>query len=288
AKLCPVVPGLGRVDLGMMAFGARGRGLYVGHFLGGIEIENALAGIANDGLLAGADFVVSLGPEHDAARHTLLIANFGEATAAKFGDALVMAEQVFVDAGANLIALGAPLGQQLFVLGGALAGFLFFLFDFGVFGFQFGLRGLDFLVARVGVDHQLENLVLVGGNFFFRELDLVQQRFVLVVGLDVEGLIAIFGDFAAEVGDRGFVLAAGGLVGLDGGLGLLHLRLRACQFLLDDGDALGKFRDLVLQTADLFVRVLQFQQIFDVRKHSALDSIDSSMCGRWLIDSRKP
>ncbi len=49
------------------------------------------------------------------------------------------------------------------------------------------------------------------------------------------------------------------------------------QFVFDDGDALGKLGDFVLQTADLFVRVLQLQQVFDVRKHSALDSIDSSM-----------
>ena len=48
------------------------------------------------------------------------------------------------------------------------------------------------------------------------------------------------------------------------------------QLLFDDRDAFGKFGDFVLQTADFFVRVLQLQQVFDVRKHSALDSIDSS------------
>ncbi len=129
------------------------------------------------------------------------------------------------------------------------------------------MRGLDFLVARVGVDHHLENLVFVGGNFFFGKLDLVEESLVLVVGLDVEGLIAVLGDFATEVVDCGVVLAAGGFVGLDGGLGLFELRFRACQFLLDDGDALGKFGDLVLQTADFLVGVLQAQQVFDVRKH---------------------
>ena len=85
-----------------------------------------------------------------------------------------MPEQIFVDAGANLIALGAPFGKKLFVFGGALAGFFFFFFDLGGFGLEFRLRGFDFLVARVGVDHHFENLVFVGGDFFFRELDLVQ------------------------------------------------------------------------------------------------------------------
>ena len=144
-----------------------------------------------------------------------------------------------------------------------------------VSAFQLGLRGFDFFVARVGVDHHLENLVFVAGNFLFSELDLVQKRFVLVVGLDVERLIAIFGDFAAEVGDCGVVLAAGGFVGLDGGLRLFQLRFGACQLLLDDGNTLGKFGDLILQTADFFIRVLQFQQVFYIRKHGGC--IDSSM-----------
>ena len=179
-----------------------------------------------------------------------------------------MAEQVFVDAGADLIALGAPLGKELFVLGGELAGFFFFFLDLGRLGLQLGLRGFDFFVAGVGVDHQLENLVFVGGDFFFGELDLVQQSFVLFVGLYVEGLVAILGNFAAEVGDGGVVLAAGGFVGFDGGLGFFELGFGPGQFLLDDGDAFGEFGNLVLQTADFLVGVLQFQQIFYVRKHS--------------------
>src|SRR6202043_1313083 len=154
-----VVPGLRSIDFGMMAFGAGGRGFLIGKLLSGIEIEDALAGVADDGLLAGTDFVISLRAEHDPAGHTLLIANFRDATAAEFGYALVVAEQVFVDAGANLIALAAPPGEKLFVLGGDLAGFFFFFFDFGGFGFELNLRGFDFLVARVGVDHQLENFI---------------------------------------------------------------------------------------------------------------------------------
>ena len=215
------------------------------------------------------------GPQHDAACHTLLIADLGDAAAAKLRHALVMAQQVFVDAAANLVALGAPFSQKLFVLGGKLAGFLFFLFDLGGLGFQLGLRGLHFLVAGVGVDHQLENLVFVGGDFFFRELDLVQQRFVLIVGFDVERLVAVLGNFAAEIADGGVVLAAGGFVGFDGGLGLLQLSLCARQLLLDYGNALGEFGDFVLQAADFLVGLLQFQQIFYVRKHFVC--IDSSM-----------
>src|ERR1019366_372074 len=52
AELCAIVPGLGCVDFGMMAFGTRGRGLQVGEFVGGIEIQDPLTGVADDGLQA--------------------------------------------------------------------------------------------------------------------------------------------------------------------------------------------------------------------------------------------
>ena len=180
-----------------------------------------------------------------------------------------MPQQVFVNALAKLATFGAPFGEKLFVLGSALAGFFFFFLNFGGFGFQFGLRSFDFFVARVGVDHQLENLVFVGGDLFFGELDFVQQSFVLFVGLYVEGLVAVLGNLAAEFGDGSVVLAAGGFVGLDGGLGFFELGFDAGQLLLDHGDALGKFGDLVLQTADFLVRILKFQEVFYFWKHPA-------------------
>ena len=54
------------------------------HFVGGIEVQNALAGIADHGLLAGADIVVGLRTQHDLAGHAFMIAHFGDAAAAKF------------------------------------------------------------------------------------------------------------------------------------------------------------------------------------------------------------
>src|SRR5438270_2758934 len=251
----------------MMAFGAGGRGLKICHFFRRIVVENALAGITDDGLSTGADFVVSLWAKHNAASHTFLIADFRDAAAAKFRDALEVSQQVIVNTGASLVAFGAPFREKLFVFGSALAGLFFFFFDLGSFGFEFGLRGFDFLVARVGIDHHLQNLVFVSGDLFFSELDFVQQRLVLIVCFNVERLVAILGNFSAEIVDGGIVLAAGGLVGLDGGLGFFQLSFGAGQFLLDDGDALGEFGNLVLQTSDFRIDALQFQQILYVGKH---------------------
>ena len=78
-ELGAVVPGLRRIDFGMMAAGAVGARHLVHKLVRRIEIENALAGIANDDLLAGTNFVVSLGPQHDLARHAFVIANLGDA-----------------------------------------------------------------------------------------------------------------------------------------------------------------------------------------------------------------
>ena len=132
-----------------------------------------------------------------------------------------------------------PFGQQLFVFRGKLPGFFFFFLDFGSFGFELRLGGFDFFFAGVGVDHQLENLVFVGGDFFLGELNFVQQCFVLVVGFYVERLVAILGNFSAQVVDGGVELLAGGFVGFDRGLRLFEFGLGAGKLLLDDGDALG-------------------------------------------------
>src|SRR5947209_20224023 len=91
-----------------------------------------------------------------------------------------MAEEIFIDSSADLIAFGVPFGQQFLIFGSALAGLFFFLLDLGGFGLQFGLGGFHFLVAGVGVHHQFENLVFVDRNFFLGELDLMEQCFVLL------------------------------------------------------------------------------------------------------------
>src|SRR4029077_17960277 len=97
----------------------------------------------------------------------------------------------------------------------------------GGFGFELGLSSFDFFIAGVGVDHQLENLVFVSGDFFFCELNFVEESFVLIVGLYLDRLVPILGNFSAEVVNGGVVLAAGGFVSLDGRLGLFQLSLRA-------------------------------------------------------------
>jgi len=178
-------------------------------------------------------------------------------------------KQVFADAGTELVALGSGFSEKLFVFGGALAGLLFFFFDFGRFFLHFRLSCFYFLVAGIGVDHQLKDLVFVRSDFLFGELDFMQESFVLLIGLYVEGLVAILGDLSPQVADVGFVLAAGGLVGFDGSLCFLELGFGTCESLLDDGHALGEFGNLILQAANFPVDILQFEQIFYVWKHPA-------------------
>src|SRR6266436_8806936 len=173
-----------------------------------------------------------------------------------------MAQQILVDAGPHLIALGAPLGKLLLIFGGAFPRVSLLFLDLGRFLFQLRLRGLHFLVARIRIQHQLKNLVFGGGDFLFRKLDLVQQRFVLFVGFYVEGLVAVLGNLAAQVGDRSIVLAAGGFIGLDRGLGLFQSSLGVGQLMFNGGDAFREFGNLLLQAADFLVRILQAQQVF--------------------------
>ena len=171
----------------------------------GIEVQNALAGFADHDLPA-AHFVISLRTQHDLASHAFLITHFGQPGAAKFRNAFVLAQQVFVHSGAGLVALGVPFRQQFFVFGGALAGSGLFFLDLRHLGFQFQFGGLHVLVAGVGVEHQLQNLVFVGLDVLLGELDFVQQRLVLFVGFYGKRLVAILGDFALQVLNGAFVL----------------------------------------------------------------------------------
>src|SRR5690348_7671086 len=83
SEFLAIVPGLGSINLGMVAARTRNRLLLICEFFRWIEVKNALAGVAKHGLLAGANVIVSLRPKHDLARHALMIAHFGDAGAAE-------------------------------------------------------------------------------------------------------------------------------------------------------------------------------------------------------------
>ena len=157
------------------------------------------------------------------------------------------------------VALGVPLGELLLIFGGDFSRVFFFFFDLSRFGFQLGLRRLDFFFARVDVDHHLQNAVLVQPDFRLGKLNLIHDGFVLFVGFYVEGLVAILGNLALQILDTGFELLAVGLVALGGVARLFQLRLRPSQFLLDHRHAFGQRGNLFLQFADFFVRSLQLQ-----------------------------
>src|SRR5579864_9160963 len=79
-------------------------------------IQNALAGIANDDLLVGADVVVYLGAKHDLAGGALVVASFGQRRPAQFQNPVVMAQQVASNGAAQLVALAVQGGELSFVL----------------------------------------------------------------------------------------------------------------------------------------------------------------------------
>ena len=111
----------------------------------------------------------------------------------------------------------------------------------------------------------------------------MQQRLVLVVGFYVEGLVAVLGNLALQVFDVGFELLAVGFVALGGGPHFFQVRLGSGQFFFDHRHAFRQRRNLFPQAADLFVRSLQLQQFFDIRKHRPQAShYDSSMWARCL------
>ena len=85
----------------------------------------------------------------------------------------------------------------------------------------------------------------------------MQQRLVLLVGLHVERLIAIFGNLPTQISDRGFILPPRSFVGFDRRARLFKACFGASQFFFDYGDALGEFGDFQLQALDFPVSTLQ-------------------------------
>src|ERR1035438_8175648 len=116
-----------------------------------------------------------------------------------------MGEGLLGDAGTQLLAGRAQLGELLFVFGGLGSRVVFlFLIRSGV-SFQSDLRLFDRFFARVGSDHDFQDLVFQLADFRLGKLDLVIQRPVLVVGLHLQRLVAVPADLLLLVlvgGDR--------------------------------------------------------------------------------------
>ena len=233
----------------------------------GIVIVNSLARFADHYLLAVAHFVVGLRTQHHLAAHAFVVAGFRQPGAAELRHPLIMAKNIFGNPMAQAVALGVPLGQLLLIFGGNFSRFFFFFFDLGRLRLELRLRRFDVLFARLDVDHHFQDAVLVKAYLLLRKLDLAQNGFVLFVGFYVQGLVAILGDLALQVFDVGFELLAVGFVALGRGPRLFQVRLGPSQLLLDHRHAFRQRGHFVPQSADLFIRDLQFQQFVDIRKH---------------------
>src|SRR5437879_9982312 len=193
-----------------------------GHRLGSrlfvrrIVIKDSLAGVALH-YLAGAYFIEGLRAQHDLAAHTLLIASLSDAASSIFGNTIVVLEQVSTYSRPRFFTLGVPLSELLFVLYSALARGHFLFFDFSGFFFQFQFSGFYIFFASFGADHQLQNLVFIGADVTLGELNLVQQRFILLVGFYFERMVETFVVVPMQILDGNFVLATGGFVCFDVG-----------------------------------------------------------------------
>ena len=89
-----------------------------------------------------------------------------------------------------------------------------------------------------------------------REVDFLLESLVLLVGLYIQALITVFGDFLLEVLDGRLVLALGSFVGLYSRLGPFQDGLCARQLCLNGRHPLRQGSDLLVQAEDLFVGFL--------------------------------
>jgi hypothetical protein len=236
----------------------------LGH--GGVVIEEAAAGVAGEEL-AVADLVPSLGADAHAAGAALLVFRAGHGGAAVGDEAVEAAEPVFVDGGAEGLALGAEVvllgGDFALATGDKFAGFLEGSVHELDLAAGFGERG--FLL--VGALQALQFFVLQALDAAFGEGDLMLDGLGLgggghgvELGAIACGLLAVPGDVALEAGAEGF-LAAEGSGGVGGGL----LGLGQSGFSLGNfgGQGAGGLRE----AGPLEFERLQPDKIFNERNH---------------------
>src|SRR5581483_663728 len=256
-------PGLGRVGLGTVPpLGGDGDcQFFFRSFAGGIKVENPLAGVADDYSLAAAYLVIRLGTKHYLASHALLAANFRQPSLTEFDDAIIVLQQVRRNTAAVLVAFSLPFGEFFLVLRCPPACFLFFFFDLSRLGLQICFRRLHLLLAALGIDHQLKNLVFRAADLLVGKVDFVLQGAVLVVGFDVQHLVAVLGDFLLQILDARFIFAPGSIVGFDGGFRLIENCFRARELFFDGRYAFGQRGYFLVEAQDFTIGFLEFEKV---------------------------
>ena len=196
-----------------------------------------------------------------------LLERLGQRRAARALQAVVVLQQIGIDARAKLLLVRRVHGELSFGFGDLGAGVRFFLFDRRRFLFQILLGLLQILLLGVGVDHRLQDLIFQLADFLFGEGDLVHQGAVLVVGLDRQGLFTKLRNVLVVTLDFRFMFAPRYLVGLDRGLRLGNALIGVGQFGFDGLHLPRQVCDFGAQLRDFLLDLLQLDQLYEIRVH---------------------
>jgi hypothetical protein len=186
-----------------------------------------------------------------------VVAGLGQSRPPQLQNPVVMAQYIARNRAPQLIALLRQTGKLGFVLRRPPPRFRFFLLDFSRLFLQFDFRCLQSLLVFLDVQHAFQDLVLDDADFLLGKADLMHQGLVLIVGLDLERLVAVLGNLLLQRLNINFQLAAVGLVSLDSGPGALDLRLGIGQLGFDFAYTAGQGGDFVLQALNLPVGLLE-------------------------------
>ncbi len=133
----------------------------------------------------------------------------GHGIAARFQNAVIGRQQRLVHALAQRLAPGpAPWRRRSVGLAGLL-GLGLLAFHLGGLGLERGLGGSQLRLQRIGVHHDIENLLLVARDLAFGVRNFREQRLVLLVVFYAGGLAAELENLLVQRLDLLFVLAFG-------------------------------------------------------------------------------
>src|SRR6266849_3433128 len=164
---------------GLSVHGGRARTAQIFKALRRIVVQNPLAALAKQHLLAVLEVLQMLRPHGDVTDRAAAVHNFRHRSAAPAADPLVILVHAGRHGSYERFSQGFTLTQGFLIGLSPLTRLLFLAFHFGFLQLERGFGRFHVLVQRFGFRHQIENSVLRAADFGVTELYFVLKSLVL-------------------------------------------------------------------------------------------------------------
>src|SRR6185437_1567632 len=235
----------------------------------GFEVQHAAAAFAHEQAFGVQRHLLQeLRTQAHAAAAAGLVVHHCQRLAAGSQHAVKAAQPVLLHLGAQAVALGGDRFPLAAVGLGALGGGGSLALHLALLLLEGRLGRLQRRLQALGLLHDLQLPLFVLADLGLGEGDLIEQRLVLLVGLDVAGVAADLDDLGAQILDLALHLPALALPPLARRLGAVARLLRSAQSGFNRRHPPRQRGDLLVQFPQSLLPLLNFQQDLKVALHA--------------------